>query len=71
MIASLAETLAFGFKKTLDWKLLLTILPPAILGSFAGGYVAKFVSELVLKILFAVVLAAAAFLRRPWGQGYP
>jgi uncharacterized membrane protein YfcA len=70
MLASLAATLVFGRKKTVDWKLLFTIVPLAILGSFAGGYVAQFVSVLVLKIIFAAVLIiAAVFMLRPATEG--
>jgi len=70
MLASLGATLVFGRKKTVDWKLLLSIVPLAILGSFAGGYVAQFVSVLVLKIIFAVVLIIAAFfMLRPTTEG--
>jgi uncharacterized protein len=70
MIASLAATLVFGRKKTVDWKLLLSIIPLAILGAFAGGYVAQFMSVLVLKIIFAAVLIiAAVFMLRPFKEG--
>lgn len=70
MLASLAATLVFGRKKTVDWKLLLSIVPLAILGSFAGGYVAQFVSALILKIVFAAVLTIAAFfMLRPATEG--
>ena len=70
MLASLAATLVFGRKKTVDWKLLFSIVPLAILGSFAGGYVAQFVSSLVLKIIFAAVLIIAAFfMLRPATEG--
>lgn len=70
MLASLAATLVFGRKKTVDWKLLLSIVPLAILGSFAGGYVAHFVSALILKVIFAVVLTIAAFfMLRPATEG--
>ena len=70
MLASLAATLVFGRKKTVDWKLLFSIVPLAILGSFAGGYVAQFVSVLTLKIIFAAVLIIAAFfMLRPAKEG--
>ena len=70
MLASLAATLVFGRKKTVDWKLLFSIVPLAILGSFAGGYVAQFVSVLTLKIIFAAVLIIAAFfMLRPFKEG--
>jgi uncharacterized protein len=70
MLASLAATLVFGRKKTVDWKLLLSIVPLAILGSFAGGYVAQFLSVLVLKVVFAAVLIIAAFfMLRPIKEG--
>jgi uncharacterized protein len=70
MLASLGATLVFGRKKTVDWKLLFAIVPLAILGSFAGGYVAQFVSVVVLKIIFAVVLIIAAFfMLRPATEG--
>jgi hypothetical protein len=70
MLASLGATLVFGRKKTVDWKLLFSIVPLAILGSFAGGYVAQFVSVLVLKIVFAIVLIIAAFfMLRPATEG--
>ncbi|MCR4393269.1 MAG: sulfite exporter TauE/SafE family protein [Dehalococcoidales bacterium] len=70
MIASLAATVAFGRKKTIDWKLLLAITPLGILGSFAGGYAAQFISVFVLKIIFAAVLIIAAFfMLRPTIEG--
>jgi uncharacterized membrane protein YfcA len=70
MVASLAATLVFGRKKTVDWKLLLSIIPLAILGSFAGGYIAQFVSVMILKIIFAAVLIIAAiFMLRPYKEG--
>jgi len=70
MMASLGATLVFGRKKTVDWKLLFAIVPLAILGSFAGGYVAQFVSVTVLKIIFAAVLIIAAFfMLRPVKEG--
>jgi uncharacterized membrane protein YfcA len=70
MLASLAATLIFGRKKTVDWKLLFSIVPLAVLGSFAGGYVAQFVSVLVLKVIFSVVLITAAFfMLRPATEG--
>jgi uncharacterized protein len=70
MLASLAATMVFGRKKTIDWKLLFSIVPLAIIGSFGGGYVVKFVSVLVLKIIFAVVLIIAAFfMLRPATEG--
>jgi len=70
MLASLAATLVFGRKKTVDWKLLFSIAPLAILGSFAGGYIAQWVSGPVLKIIFAVVLGVAAFFMfRPATEG--
>ena len=70
MLASLGATLVFGRKKTVDWKLLFSIVPLAVLGSFAGGYVAQFVSVLVLRIIFAVVLIIAAFfMLRPVKEG--
>lgn len=70
MLASVAATLVFGRKKTVDWKLLFSIVPLAILGSFAGGYAAQFVSVLVLKIIFAAVLIiAAVFMLRPATEG--
>ncbi len=70
MLASIASTIVFGRKKTVDWKLLFTIIPFAILGSFAGGYIAQWVSELMLKSIFAVVLGVAAFfMLRPAKEG--
>jgi hypothetical protein len=70
MLASLAATLVFGRKKTVDWKLLFSIAPLAILGSFAGGYVAQWVSAPILKVIFAVVLGVAAFFMfRPATEG--
>jgi len=70
MLASLAATLVFGRKKTVDWKLLFSIVPLAILGSFAGGYVAQLISALILKIVFAAVLIIAAFfMLRPATEG--
>jgi uncharacterized protein len=61
MMASFAATLIFGRKSNMDWKLLFTIIPLGIIGSFAGGYFAQFVSAIVLKIVFAIVLIISAF----------
>jgi len=70
MIASISAMLVFGRKRTIDWKLLFSIVPIAILGSFAGGYVAQWVSAPVLKVIFAVVLTMAAFfMLRPAAEG--
>lgn len=70
MLASLAATVVFGRKKTVDWKLLLAIVPLGILGSFAGGYLAQLVSSLILKSIFAAVLIiAAVFMLRPFEEG--
>ena len=70
MAASISATLVFGRKKTVDWRLLFSIVPLAILGSFAGGYVAQLVSALILKIIFAVMLIIAAFfMLRPAIEG--
>jgi len=70
MLASLATTIVFGRKKTVDWKLLLSIIPLAIAGAFAGGYVAELISVLTLKVIFAVVLIIAAFfMLRPAKEG--
>jgi uncharacterized membrane protein YfcA len=71
MLASISATLVFGRKRTVDWKLLFSIAPLAILGSFAGGYIAQWVSGLVLKIIFAFVLGVAAFFMfRPATEGH-
>ena len=70
MAASISATIVFGRKKTVDWKLLFSIVPLAILSSFAGGYVAQWVSALVLKVIFALVLIIAAFsMLRPATEG--
>jgi len=70
MLASIASTLVFGRKKTVDWKLLFTIVPFAIAGSFAGGYVAKWFSSIALKVIFIAVLGIAAFFMvRPATEG--
>jgi len=70
MLASIAATLVFGRKKTVDWKLLFAIVPFAIVGSFAGGYVAQWVSSIALKVIFIAVLGTAAFfMLRPATEG--
>jgi len=70
MLASIASTIVFGRKKTVDWKLLFSIIPFAILGSFVGGYIAQWISALVLKSIFATVLGIAAFfMLRPANEG--
>ncbi|MCX6005653.1 MAG: sulfite exporter TauE/SafE family protein [Chloroflexi bacterium] len=70
MLASIASTLVFGRKKTVDWKLLFAIVPFAIVGSFAGGYVAQWISSIVLKVIFIAVLGVAAFfMLRPATEG--
>jgi uncharacterized membrane protein YfcA len=70
MLASISATLVFGRKRTVDWKLLFSMAPLAVLGSFAGGYIAQWVSGPVLKTIFAVVLGVAAFFMfRPATEG--
>ena len=70
MLASIASTLVFGRKKTVDWGLLFAIVPFAIVGSFAGGYVAQWVSSIALKVIFIAVLGVAAFfMLRPATEG--
>lgn len=66
MLASVSATIVFGRSKTVDWKLLGVIAVPSLASSFAGGFVAQWVSVPALKIIFAVVLIiAAAFMARP------
>lgn len=62
MAASLAAAVGFGRGKTVDWKLLLLIVPLAAAGSFAGGYFAHLASGFVLRLFLAVILLIAAFL---------
>jgi len=70
MLASVAASLVFGRKKTIDWRLLLAIIPFAIAGSFIGGYLAQSIDTEILKILFAAVLGVAAFfMLRPVTEG--
>jgi len=70
MLASIGSTLVFGRKKTVDWKLLFAIVPFAIVGSFAGGYVAQWISSITLKVIFIAVLGIAAFfMLRPATEG--
>jgi len=70
MLASISATLVFSRRRTVDWKLLFSIVPLAILFSFAGGYIAQWVSALTLKVIFAVVLIIAAFfMLRPTTEG--
>ena len=70
MIASISATLIFGRKKMVDWKMLLWLSPPAILGSFAGGFVSRWVGISALTVIFASVLALAAFfMLRPAADG--
>jgi uncharacterized protein len=70
MLASISATLVFGRKKTVDWNLLLFVIPFAILGSFAGGYVAQWMSAVMLKVIFAILLAVTAFfMMRPATEG--
>ena len=66
MLASISATIVFGRSKTVDWKLLGAIALPSLASSFAGGFVAQWVSVPALKITFAVVLMiAAVFMARP------
>lgn len=71
MLASISATIVFGRKKTIDWRLLLALAVPSLASSFAGGFVAQWVSVPALKIIFAVVLMIAAlFMARPvTGEG--
>ncbi|MDD5094361.1 MAG: sulfite exporter TauE/SafE family protein [Dehalococcoidia bacterium] len=66
MLASISATLVFGRSKTVDWRLLLAVAIPSLGSSFAGGFVAQWISVSALKITFAVVLMiAAVFMLRP------
>ncbi len=66
MLASISATLVFGRSKTVDWKLLGAVAVPSLASSFAGGFVAQWVSVSALQITFAVVLIiAAVFMLRP------
>jgi uncharacterized protein len=70
MITSTTATLVFSRDLTLDWKILSAISPLGLAGAFAGGYVAKWISSLVLTIVFALMLLLAAFLMmRPAKEG--
>jgi uncharacterized membrane protein YfcA len=60
--ASASAFLIFRKNKTLDWKLLLIMAPIAIIGSLTGGYIAQFINDVLLKIIFVIILIISTLL---------
>ena len=61
MTTALVATFVFHTYKAVDWKLALVIDPPTDIMAFVGGYFAHYFVGYHLKILFAILLAIAAF----------
>ncbi len=59
---SLASSIIFQKRKTIDWKLALVLEPPTIIMAFFGGYYAYFFSGMALKLILSCLLVLASFL---------
>lgn len=63
---SLAAAVPYLLRKQVDWRSVLLFGLPGMLGSWAGAYLANFVSGSFQLLLFAaVMIIAAAFMLRP------
>jgi uncharacterized membrane protein YfcA len=62
LFSTVSAAIVFHQKKAIDWKFLLYIIPPVVIGSFLGGYASHFVDSSAISIVFAVYLCFAAFL---------
>lgn len=61
MVTSLSATIVFRKARRVDWPLALVLESVTTLGGFAGGFYSKGFSGAFLSIVFAVVVAFAAF----------
>lgn len=44
-------------RRAIDWPVALTLAPATLVGSFASGYLAGFISPAILKMIFSLFLA--------------
>jgi len=61
-VSSLTATLLFSKNKMIEWKLVLVIGGITATSAFFGGFFSVYISELVLKIVFAFFLVIAGIL---------
>ena len=62
MVTSLAALIIFSKRKKVDWKLALVIGIPIDIMAFLGGYFAGHITEVYLKLIFAILLGAISLL---------
>jgi uncharacterized membrane protein YfcA len=66
VVASLAATYNYNRRRTVDWKLVFLIVPFAILGGLAGGFLGQQVDAVFLQSIVTLTLFIAAyFMIRP------
>ncbi len=58
---SLFGALPYALKNQVDWRSVLLFGVPGMIGSFAGAYLAQFVSGSLQMLLFALIMILAAF----------
>ncbi len=58
MVTSLAALAIFSKRKKVDWKLALVIGIPINIMAFLGGYFSGYITEVYLKLIFAILLGA-------------
>lgn len=61
-LTSLSATLVYREHRRIDWVVAFLVEIPTILGAFAGGIVAKYVSVIALKYLLIGIIFVAAIL---------
>jgi len=61
LATSLASTMIFAKKRSIDWKLALVIDPPTDIMALVGGYYAHCLPVGILKVIFSVMLVLAGF----------
>jgi uncharacterized membrane protein YfcA len=66
MVVSLSSILVFAKARIVDWKLVLLIEPPTIVGAFLGGYFSPYFPAGFSKLCFAgVLLIGSYYMYRP------
>jgi uncharacterized membrane protein YfcA len=61
MVVSFSSILVFAKAKTVDWKLVLLIEPPTIIGAFMGGYFSLYFPTGFSRLCFAGVLLIGSY----------
>lgn len=69
-VSTISAAIVFHRKRTIDWHLLLYIIPTAAVGAFLGGYLAHLINASVITVAFAIFLCISAFLiyRQDYGK---